>query len=202
MSLFSRRLRAMSLALVVLVVLAGMPLYAQPARSPLVAPPCAGPAAGGAPVEDVADWADKMHELTTAQQEQLVYWQDRVNLPGPPRDRKSADATDAVQLDASPAAGSESALAESASADKAPLAPGDAQLYRNVAFGSVIPAGNKSNVLEPSLGTGGKYVFYTGNWFAARSTNGGSNWAYICLLYTSDAADVRYSVEPGGCRLI
>ena len=179
MSLFSRRLRAISLALVVLVVVAGMPIYAQRPAEGLVATEDAGTAAVGAPVEEVAEWSDKMPELTTDQQAQLAYWQDRVNLPGPARDLKAADATDADTLDASPAAESGSMLAESASADKAPLAPGDAQLYRNVPFGSVIPSGYKSNVLEPSLGTGGKYVFYTGNWFAARSTNGGSNWAYV-----------------------
>ena len=88
-------------------------------------------------------------------------------------------APEAETVDARRAAAAESPLAETASADEAPLAPGDAQLYRNVAFGGAIPSGYKSNVLEPSLGNGGRYVFYTGNWFAARSIDGGSTWSYV-----------------------
>jgi len=34
-------------------------------------------------------------------------------------------------------------------------------------------------VLEPALANNGQLVFYTGNWFAARSTDGGSTWRYI-----------------------
>lgn len=46
-------------------------------------------------------------------------------------------------------------------------------------LGNVVPGGYKSNVMESSVGTAGKYVFYTGNWFAARSQNGGKTWSYI-----------------------
>ncbi|MFZ2520469.1 MAG: hypothetical protein WA089_17355, partial [Anaerolineae bacterium] len=179
MSLFSRRLRAMSLALIVMVVLAGMPLYAQRSQEGFVSTENAGTAVAAAPFEEVAEWSDKMPELSSEQQAQLDFNIDRVNLPGPARDLDSAEASDGLQLDVAPAADSETTLAEAANADKAPLAPGDAQLYRNVAFGGTIPSGNKSNVLEPSLGVGGKYAFYSGNWFAARSVNGGSTWSYI-----------------------
>jgi hypothetical protein len=34
-------------------------------------------------------------------------------------------------------------------------------------------------VLEPAVANKGNVVFYTGNWFAARSTDGGSTWRYI-----------------------
>jgi hypothetical protein len=33
--------------------------------------------------------------------------------------------------------------------------------------------------MEASIGQGGKYEFYTGNWFAARTINGGKTWLYV-----------------------
>ncbi len=36
-----------------------------------------------------------------------------------------------------------------------------------------------SLVNEPSVAQKNQIVFYTGNWYAARSTNGGSNWTYL-----------------------
>ena len=44
---------------------------------------------------------------------------------------------------------------------------------------AIIPGGYKSNIMESSTAQNGKYAFFTGNWFAARSTNGGINWAYV-----------------------
>lgn len=179
MSLFSRRLRAMSLALVVMVVLAGMPLYAQRSQEGFVSTEGADTAVAAAPVEEVMEWSDKLPELTDEQKAQLDYNSDRVNLPGPARDLAAAGTDDGLTLDAAPAPESATTLVEDATADKAPQAPGDAQIYRSSYFGSILPSGYKSNVLEPSLGVGGKYAFYSGNWFAARSTNGGSSWSYV-----------------------
>lgn len=42
-----------------------------------------------------------------------------------------------------------------------------------------LPANVKGNVLEPSLANHGETVFYTANWFAARSNDGGTTWNYI-----------------------
>lgn len=42
-----------------------------------------------------------------------------------------------------------------------------------------LPSVIKSSVLEPSLGNDGETVFYTANWFAARSNDGGTTWKYL-----------------------
>ncbi len=174
-----RRLRAVSLALVVMVLLAGMPLYAQRSQQGIISTDAPDTAVAAVPVEEAFEWSDTLPELTDEQKAQLEYWADKVNLPGPARDLTSKSATDMLAPEAAPLEGSESVEAELSAAEKAPLAPGDAQIYRSSYFGSVIPSGYKSNVMESSLGLGGKYAFYTGNWFAARSTNGGSNWSYV-----------------------
>ena len=50
------------------------------------------------------------------------------------------------------------------------------KLYKNTI---VTPVQYKSTVTEPSVANKGPTVFYTGNWFAARSDNYGANWKYI-----------------------
>ncbi|MBL7729646.1 MAG: hypothetical protein JNM88_00595, partial [Chitinophagaceae bacterium] len=40
-------------------------------------------------------------------------------------------------------------------------------------------AGQTSTVCEPSVGVRGNSIFYTGNWFAAKSTDNGANWTFI-----------------------
>jgi hypothetical protein len=42
-----------------------------------------------------------------------------------------------------------------------------------------IPANRMSTTLEPSVANNGRTVFYTGNWFAARSTDGGQSWTHV-----------------------
>lgn len=37
----------------------------------------------------------------------------------------------------------------------------------------------QSTINEPSLANSGKYIWYTGNWYAARSTNAGVAWKYV-----------------------
>lgn len=122
------------------------------------------------------NWSSEVPEISAEQQAQLEYWVDRVNLPGPALTGGEAEATTAT----APAAESATVVGSKASASpKAPLAPGDLQLYRKTLFGGVIPAGFKSNVMESSVAQNGKYAFFNGNWFAARSTNGGVNWSYV-----------------------
>ena len=36
-----------------------------------------------------------------------------------------------------------------------------------------------STIDEPAAANNGNLVFYTGNWYAARSTNGGASWTYV-----------------------
>ena len=127
--------------------------------------------------------------LSPEQQKQLEASTDLVNLPGPARKGAEGEA-----LGAAPEAGSESLLAGDLSeAGDAMRAPGDAQIYRNTNFGGSIPAGNKSNVMESSTAQNGKYAFFTGNWFAARSTNGGINWAFV----NPDKRHARLLLRPG-----
>jgi len=54
-----------------------------------------------------------------------------------------------------------------------PAAPGSFITLRSKV---VTPVGPISDVMEPSVGQEGGYVFYTGNWFAARSICGGEDY--------------------------
>ena len=42
-----------------------------------------------------------------------------------------------------------------------------------------VPSTSISSILEPSVANNGEIVFATGNWIAARSTDGGSTWRYL-----------------------
>ncbi len=53
---------------------------------------------------------------------------------------------------------------------------GTFKVYVNKA---VSPTVYRSQVGEPSLGQKDNTVFYTGNWYAARSTDGGTTWKYV-----------------------
>lgn len=57
----------------------------------------------------------------------------------------------------------------------APSNPGDFAVSQNSTI-YPLPAGTISVVAEPSVGNYGQYVFETGNWFAAVSTNGGDTF--------------------------
>lgn len=127
------------------------------------------------PSPETLAWQDEMPTLGKEQEELLAYWTENTHLPGPAVDLIGED----MDL-AGPTAGSET---NPAAVDKqetpGPLAPGDAQVYRNVTFGSGFPSGSRSNIMESSVAENGKNVFYTGNFFAARSTNGGQGWTYV-----------------------
>ena len=55
-------------------------------------------------------------------------------------------------------------------------APSAFNIYQNTAL---VPTTGSSSINEPTSATEGKFVFYTGNWYAARSTNGGTSYSYL-----------------------
>ncbi len=62
----------------------------------------------------------------------------------------------------------------------APMAPTDTiTLFKNIQLSDVATADTASHVCEPSTAINGSVVFYTGNWFAAVSFNGGTSFLYV-----------------------
>lgn len=62
----------------------------------------------------------------------------------------------------------------------APMAPTDTiTLVKNVQLNDVATADTASHVCEPSAAVNGNVVFYTGNWFAALSTDGGTTFKFV-----------------------
>ncbi|HEY2990988.1 MAG TPA: hypothetical protein VGL11_24965 [Candidatus Binatia bacterium] len=62
----------------------------------------------------------------------------------------------------------------------APMAPSDTvTLVKNLQLNDVATADTASHVCEPSAAINGDVVFYTGNWFAAVSTDGGATFKYV-----------------------
>jgi hypothetical protein len=128
---------------------------------------------GPAPVLETFEWSAEPPPLTEEQRAQLEYGIEHTHLPGPALDYgAAADVT-------GPVAGTESALLGGRSRSGEPLLPGDAMMFQGTSFGGVIPDGYNSNVMESSVGHAGRYAFFTGNWFAAHSFNGGKNWNYV-----------------------
>jgi hypothetical protein len=123
----------------------------------------------GPPTFTNAVLLDKPPALTAEKKAELEYWQENTHLPGPMLADEEQDPAYLYDAASAPADGTESVLADQS------MAPGDATLFVNVDFHKEIPNKRQSNIMESSVGTGGKYVFYTGNWFAARSSNGGKN---------------------------
>ena len=61
----------------------------------------------------------------------------------------------------------------------APQVPGTFRVWSNR---SLTPSGGSigvSDINEPAVANSGRYVFYTGNWYAARSTRSGNTWTYV-----------------------
>lgn len=144
----------------------------KPAQDPAPSFEEAGLAAMAAPALEQLPWSATPPTLTAEQQAHLNTWADQVNLPGP----ALSDASDTSSATLDNIFGTQSTVERPRS--QAPLAPGSPLIYRNINFGGSIGAGLKSNVMESSVGVGGQYGWFTGNWFAARSTNGGANWVY------------------------
>jgi hypothetical protein len=67
-----------------------------------------------------------------------------------------------------------------AGARTVPLSPTDTiTLVKNVQLNDVATADTASHVCEPSAAINGNVVFYTGNWFAAMSINGGTTFKFV-----------------------
>lgn len=123
-----------------------------------------------APEKVDLQWSSEMPQLTEAQLAQITAGQEKMNLPGP--ERVGAEAEAALAEPAAPEAAS-------MAIKDAPGAPGSLKTFRATYPGGVIPDGYKSTVMESSVASEGRYIFYTGNWFAARSTTGGGSWLYV-----------------------
>jgi hypothetical protein len=97
-------------------------------------------------------------------------------LPKPPVGPKVRD-----MLPTAPLAFEESVpMAAIAKARTMPLAPTDTiSLVKNVQLNDVATADTASHVCEPSVAINGSVVFYTGNWFAAVSTDGGTTFKFV-----------------------
>jgi hypothetical protein len=80
---------------------------------------------------------------------------------------------------AGPMPGTESSFVDMNSPLETLLVPGDPNIYVSTQFGNVIPAGYKSNLMSSSTDGKGPEMFYTGNWFAAKSTDKGESWTYM-----------------------
>lgn len=52
-------------------------------------------------------------------------------------------------------------------------------LVQNTAIPRTATAGSTSTVGEPSLSNAGNDIFFTGNWYAAQSSNHGAAWSYV-----------------------
>jgi hypothetical protein len=102
--------------------------------------------------------------LTPEKQKQREEYLDKIHLPGP-----------SVIKDKEPAGPS----GDPGNAVSLTNAPGTFTIFKNSALGTGAPSSEKSVVNEPSVGTNGNNIFYTGNWYAARSTDGGATFSYI-----------------------
>ena len=72
------------------------------------------------------------------------------------------------------------ALAMRESAAAAPMAATDnITLVKNVQIDDVATEDTASHVCEPSLASNGDVIFYTGNWFASISTDGGNTFRFV-----------------------
>ena len=136
----------------------------------------------GAPVRSTAMQLDAPPQLTAAQLAQAEAAVRSSNLsPGRGAQGQAPSAAAPPNSETSP--GPIGTLsAGPAQAGVSPQAPGDLTIFYN---SFLAPTTGKSTINEPSTANMGGYVFYTGNWYAARSTVGGQgfgafpNWTYI-----------------------
>jgi hypothetical protein len=126
----------------------------------------------GEPVMEEPVLFDEVPALTEEQIAQLEWGEANTHLA-------PEIAGDVAEVSAAPPEGSASLEAETRDRSGEPLAPGDAIQYKWKQFGSSIPSGFKSNVMESSLDGKGGRLFYSGNWFSAYSRNKGSSWTYL-----------------------
>jgi len=94
-------------------------------------------------------WSSEPPVLTPEQIENLEYCSEYTHLPGPGLDYQQAEAV------AGPEPGTESVLFQDLTRANA----GDPKMWAGVSFAPLIPGGYSSNVMESSVGVGGKNVF-------------------------------------------
>ena len=166
----SRRLQAwLSIVVTVVMLLGTVPATPTAAQSGAdrVADSGGGGVGGGStgPQRATGDGSAPMSE---EQARVIAERTDRSNLPTPPlQPGPSTGSSAPLSPETVPPAG---ARGVSNDDNEEPQAPNDFRIFRS----SVVqPAGSsRSSTSEPSLATRGQAVFYVGNWFAARSTDG------------------------------
>jgi hypothetical protein len=125
-----------------------------------------------APSVATVDFTDSPPALTDEQAAQLQWGVENANRTIP----VEASADVAV---AGPVPGTESMVTMERPRSGEPMLPGDAETIIWANYGSVIPGGFKSNIMEHSTAGKGSLMFATGNWFAARSVTKGQTWTYL-----------------------
>jgi hypothetical protein len=128
----------------------------------------AGESVIGTPQIYVPSWEPVPPVFTEEQKAMQAEAIKRTHLPGPSPPQAG--------VPEGPIAG-----AETPGPGQNPQVPGDFVIRRNADFSSIVPGGFGSHVLEPSAVNEGMFVFYTANWFAARSTSAGAvgTWSFI-----------------------
>ena len=66
-------------------------------------------------------------------------------------------------------------------------------ILRNTGIPASGTSGRTSTVGEPSLSNAGDSIFFTGNWYAAQSSDDGSTWTHV------DPFSTLPSVDGGFC---
>lgn len=116
--------------------------------------------------------------LSVSQRATLLAVQNQSPRPGPPLARTGSPV--------GPPAGTETrgggSLVE-------PQAPGSLILFQGNNPTSVIPAGFKSNINEPSVAGAGRVRFQTGNWFTAFTNNFGLTYTHLSPFTAFPASD-------------
>jgi hypothetical protein len=69
------------------------------------------------------------------------------------------------------------------------MAPNDLMIFKNTALPVAATSGQTSTVGEPSLANDGTQIYYSGNWYAARSLNNAATWTYVNPFTTFPSAD-------------
>ena len=80
-----------------------------------------------------------------------------------------------------------------------PMAPGDFTWFENTALTTAATNDRNSNRNEPSFGAAGNVVFWTGNWYASVSTDGGQTFSYIDPADNFPADGIPDPVHGGFC---
>jgi hypothetical protein len=135
------------------------------------------------PVAYEPAWSDKPAPMIDSQRQVYERGMNAFNLPGPPLPQTGIP-EDGAQGAETTACMETTVLEEISPKDTSgvhPLerAPASFVLEHNTTLGSILPPGSASHVLEPSVAIDGKFIFYTANWFAARSKDSGSTWSYV-----------------------